>query len=244
MNIPFYLLLGQAKDQLPIFVRQNNIGCVVCDFSPLKIALIWLEEMKKQLPQNVLFAQVDSHNIVPLWVCSDKKEEAAYTIRPKINAHIDEFLTEFPPVMRHPFSSASKPLLNLNNKDNELKHVVNLDDIYPLLEVDKSVKEVKWCKPGYQAGIQMLQDFILNRNRLRLYDTKRNEPNMKVQSFMSPWFHFGQISPQRAILETQKYLEEFAEAVQWFYDATVIRRELGDNFCYYEKNYDNINGGK
>ena len=47
-------------------------------------------------------SQVDAHNIVPVWVASDKLEYAARTIRPKIHKHLAEFLVDIPPVKTHP----------------------------------------------------------------------------------------------------------------------------------------------
>lgn len=47
--------------------------------------------------------QVDAHNIVPCWIASPKQEYSASTIRGKIHAQLPEFLTEFPPVVRHPY---------------------------------------------------------------------------------------------------------------------------------------------
>ncbi len=145
------MLLGQAKDQVPIFVRDHNIGGVVCDFSPLKISLQWVDELKKALPQNVHLSQVDGHNVVPYHITSNKKEEAAFTIRPKINSQIETYLTEFPPLIKHPIES-EKTKIASNNNENENKYFENLDDVYPLLQVDKSVKAVDWAKPGYTAG--------------------------------------------------------------------------------------------
>lgn len=48
-------------------------------------------------------SQVDAHNIVPCWITSPKQEYSARTIRGKIHAQLPEFLTEFPPVVRHPY---------------------------------------------------------------------------------------------------------------------------------------------
>jgi deoxyribodipyrimidine photo-lyase len=41
-------------------------------------------------------AEVDAHNVVPVWVASDKREYGARTIRPKIHKHLPEFLREYP----------------------------------------------------------------------------------------------------------------------------------------------------
>ena len=50
-----------------------------------------------------LFLKVDGHNIVPCWHASPKLEYGARTIRPKIHDQLKQFLTEFPPVIKHPY---------------------------------------------------------------------------------------------------------------------------------------------
>lgn len=37
-------------------------------------------------------------------------------------------------------------------------------------------------------------------------------------------------------------MKEFAEGAEWFLEALIIRRDLADNYCYYEPNYDNLRG--
>ena len=51
-------MIGQAKDQVPLFVRNNKIGGVICDFCPLRLPVSWVNEVKKNLPSEVPFAQV------------------------------------------------------------------------------------------------------------------------------------------------------------------------------------------
>lgn len=53
--------------------------------------------------------QVDAHNVVPCWEASDKQDYSARIIRPKINSKLDEYLTEFPPVIKHPYKSKFEP---------------------------------------------------------------------------------------------------------------------------------------
>jgi hypothetical protein len=45
---------------------------------------------------NVPLAEVDAHNVVPVWAASDKREYGARTIRPKIQKQLPEFLKEYP----------------------------------------------------------------------------------------------------------------------------------------------------
>lgn len=88
MKINFHLLLGEPKDTIPKFVSENNISAVVCDFSPLREFLKSVDDVRKKIPDDVPMCQVDSHNIVPCWITSEKLEYAARTIRPKIWRHV------------------------------------------------------------------------------------------------------------------------------------------------------------
>jgi deoxyribodipyrimidine photo-lyase len=59
------------------------------------------------------------------------------------------------------------------------------------LEVDRTVGDVGWAKPGSEAGLTVLESFI--RDRLADYGDLRNEPNADRQSNLSPWFHYGEL---------------------------------------------------
>ena len=69
-------------------------------------------------------------------------------------------------------------------------------------KVDESVKSVEWAQPGTVHGYEMLASFITNR--IKIYNTKRNDPNVKALSNLSPWFHFGQLSVQRSVLHVKR----------------------------------------
>ncbi|XP_038272608.1 deoxyribodipyrimidine photo-lyase-like [Dermochelys coriacea] len=228
LDIPFHLLIGFAKDVLPAFVTDHGLGGVVTDFSPLRVPMQWVEDIKERLPGDVPFVQVDAHNIVPCWVASDKQEYGARTIRRKIHDRLSEFLTEFPPVIKHPFPPTA------------LAEPIDWSACRASLQVDCSVKEVRWATPGTAAGLAVLESFI--GERLKSFGTDRNNPTRAALSNLSPWFHFGQVSVQRAILEVQKYRSQYKESVDGFIEEAVVRRELADNFCYYNRNYDKVEG--
>lgn len=52
----------------------------------------------------------------------------------------------------------------------------------------------------------------------------------------------GQISVQRSILIVKQYRSKYKEGVEAYIEEAIIRRELADNFCFYNKNYDSIEG--
>ncbi|XP_014222087.1 deoxyribodipyrimidine photo-lyase [Trichogramma pretiosum] len=228
LNINFHLLLGEPHDVVVDIVKKYKIGGLVVDFFPLRKPRFWLSEIQKRIPKDVPVCQIDSHNIVPCWVTSDKLEYAARTIRNKINSKLPEFLTEFPPVIRHPYTTDQK--LDKNEWDTALDHVL----------IDRSVDKVSWAKAGHRGGMAELENFL--NKRLKLYHSKRNDPTADALSNLSPWFHFGQISVQRSILEAVKLKSKYKESVEAFCEEAIVRRELSDNFCYYNENYDNIEG--
>ena len=80
-------------------------------------------------------------------------------------------------------------------------------------------KIVKWAKPGYKAGIKCLESFI--QNRIKLYETDRNDPNQNALSNMSPWTHFGQVSSQRCAVEVKKYSSKFSKAVAGYLEGKI-----------------------
>lgn len=227
LDIQFHLLSGEPGQNLPSFVKKWKFGAVVTDFNPLRIPRQWIETVKKQLPADVPFIQVDAHNVVPCWEASEKLEYGARTIRGKITKLLPEFLTEIPPVDTHPHSAsrAAEP--------------VDWEEVLSSLEVERSVGEVDWAQPGTSGGMAMLESFI--DRRLRLFATHRNNPNCDALSHLSPWIHTGQLSAQRVVKQVKRE-KNASESVASFVEELVVRRELADNFCFYNPNYDNISG--
>jgi deoxyribodipyrimidine photo-lyase len=223
LNIPFILLKGKPEEQIPKFLKENNAALLITDFNPLKIIFKWKEEVKNKI--EIPFYEIDAHNVVPVWEASDKLEFAAYTIRPKIKKLLHDYLDDFPKL---------KKLNPTNFKANE----IDWENLYKSLKIDNSVKPAKVFTPGENAANKTLRNFI--DNRLKNYSSDRNDPNKNGISNISPYLHFGQISAQRITLALNNF--ENDESVASFLEELIIRRELSDNFCYYNSNYDNFEG--
>jgi deoxyribodipyrimidine photo-lyase len=223
-NISFHTLVGNDISIVADFVHNNKIGAVVTDFAPLRIQQKWLKQLNKAL--KIPLYVVDAHNVVPVWEASDKKEFAAYTIRPKINKRLKEFLTDFPVLKKQ--------------KDRATAfQEINFDTILKKAETDRTVLPVTWCKPGEKAAHKALKHFIEVTSEH--YGDKRNDPVADVQSQLSPYLHYGMIAPQRAACEAQKaHIPHVSKEA--FLEELVVRRELADNFCFFEPNYDNPKG--
>jgi len=105
--------------------------------------------------------------------------------------------------------------------------------------VNRTVGELDWIKPGERAAKKMLDEFI--SNRLKDYDTYRNDPNKKGQSDLSSYLHFGQLSAQHVALEVRNAKIEEKEK-NAFLEELIVRRELADNFCFYNQYYNDFEG--
>lgn len=217
----FFLLMGEPAETLPRFVRKHRISAVVTDFDPLRIKRGWKKAVAGKLI--VPFHEVDAHNIVPCRIASDRQEYGAYTLRPKINRLLPDFMKEFPPLRRHPYGwpGGAGP--------------VDWDRAFKGIEADSSVPEAGWIKPGAQAGMAALKGFV--SERLSRYAADANDPNRDAQSGLSPYLHFGQLSAQRVALEVHG-ADASEAAKSAFLEQLIVRRELSDNYCLYNPDYD------
>lgn len=222
-NIEFVLTFGNPAIEIPRYLNDIKASLLVTDFNPLKIIRGWKSLIADKI--NIPFHEVDAHNIIPCHVASGKQEFAAYTFRPKVNKLLSEYLVEFPSVKKM--------------EDKIPAGNIDWENIHDKLKINFDVKEVYWLLPGEKAANEMLQNFI--NNVLHRYNEERNNPTLNAQSNLSPYFHFGHIAPQRVALAIQ-HLTENPESQKAFLEEMIVRRELSDNFCFYNDNYDSFDG--
>jgi len=223
LHIPFFLLLDSADRAIPGFADKHDIAALVTEFAPLRINRQWQQQVIDRI--SVPFYRVDAHNIVPCTAASDKQEYAAYTIRKKIHRLLPEFLTDIPRMHR---PKAAWP--------DDLRPV-DWSAVRKSLRVDTSIPPVAWLSPGPAAAHRVLDGFLAKR--LPLYADRRNDPNAAAQSDLSPYLHFGQISAQRVALTAQRYDRDIGSQ-EAFLEQVIVRRELSDNFCWYNDHYDSF----
>ena len=231
-GVPFTVLLGYAYDELPRYVEQHRVGLVVNDFNPLRCHREWVTKTAAILAnRGVEVHRVDGHNTVPMWVASDKLESAARTIRGKIHRHLPTFLREYPPFT--PPSAQSQV---------QLPKPVDWKAVDASLDIDRSVGQLDWIQPGEKAAKEQLTAFL--EQRLKHFNTRRNDPTHYVLSNMSCYLHYGMISAGRVVLQAMDYKSRYGDAVSSFVEEIVVRRELSDNFVWHEPNYDNFHAAK
>lgn len=224
LGVGFLVRCGDKANVLSDFVEESGAGLLVSDFSPLRE----LQRIKKDIVDSlrIPWIEVDAHNIVPCWLASDKEEYSAYTFRKKMNKIIPVYLDAFP------------DKLEVSVRQSIAK-TLNWDSFAEKIELDDSVKPVKHQSSGSKAAISQMEGFA--NISLHRYATKRNDPNENAVSGLSPYINFGHISVQYIVSEIMKSAGD-DENTKAFIEELVIRRELTDNFCYYNKDYDNFNG--
>jgi len=222
-NILFTMLSGCPETEVPNYCKLINAGALISDFSPLQINLKWKMNLAARL--DLAHIEVDAHNIVPCRLASGKQEYAAYTLRPKLNKLLPEFLTEFPNLIKHPFTM-----------DEIFKKITFAQAMKSIKAVD--LQSVKYeHQPGEKAAFRMMQHFI--ENKLQGYESDRNNPTKEGQSNLSPYLHFGQLSAQQLALLVSK-ADAPGVRGEAFLEELIVRRELSDNYCFYQPKYDSI----
>lgn len=244
LNIGFNLSINLDAAELAREMSTHDPSLVVCDLNPLRGP----KAMQKQLANTLdcPVRVVDTHNIIPLWVTSDKEEFAAHTIRSKIHKNLEQWLVEPPKVQKHPHAT-KLPAPDWKAADK-------------LVAARPSNGSKLAFKPGEAAAHGALTEFI--NKRLDGYAEQRNVPTEDGQSNLSPYLHFGQISalrvalalvaeaPEQPLLFERGKLASFEgkptrmDSINALLEELVVRKELADNYCFYQPNYDNLDGAK
>jgi deoxyribodipyrimidine photo-lyase len=136
---------------------------------------------------------------------------------------LGDFLTEFPQIQRQ------TAVFSENVSAPDWKRA---EAIYPYSGSFPVVS-------GAKAAHETLREFT--DEKLFFYNEKRNNPNFDAQSMLSPYFHFGQIAPQRAALNALA-ADAPDEDKDSYIEELIVRRELADNYCLYNPGYDGIEG--
>lgn len=213
---------AHSSNQLMEFFDDVKAGAVVTDFSPLRISRKWVDSIRKKIA--VPLYGVDAHNIVPCWIASQKQEFGAYTLRPKLHKLIPEFLDSFPRIL------AQGSVFKFPKKYSEWKKI-------------RYSPTDSFVRPGESEAKKCLDRFF--STRLSRYELERNDPNSDAQSGISPYLHYGAISAQGIVIELMRHLKRKDVRSLYehaFFEELVVRRELADNFCFYNDDYDNPNG--
>jgi deoxyribodipyrimidine photo-lyase len=245
LHIGFIMTVGDAVKTLPEIINNLKPKEVFFDFNPLRGA----RKMQKKVAATVTVpcTVVDTHNIIPLWVLSDKEEYAAHTIRNKIHKNLESWLIEPDKIIDHPHTFITEIAS------------VSLEKARRLVTAKKTGMKSAFV-PGEKAAQEHLESFI--GAGLQSYGKDRNVPTVDGQSNLSPYLHFGHISalrvalalvdvaPEPPLLFIRGKLASYEgeptqiDSINALLEELIVRKELADNYCFYNHNYDSLDGAK
>lgn len=221
-GIGMFILHGDPPDVVLLFCKRAAL--VVTDCGYLRVQKAWRKLLADRL--SCPLVQVETDVIVPVGAASPKEEYSAGTIRPKLRNRMEEFLSGVS------IPDIRKDSLSIEDENTD---VSDADALCRKLSIDMSVAPVGWIIPGEMAAERMLDSFIAER--LDYFGDLRNDPSCDYLSHMSPYLHFGQISPIRI---ARKVMASASKASDAFIEELFIRRELAMNFVHYNARYDSI----
>jgi deoxyribodipyrimidine photo-lyase len=204
----------------------KKASLVVCDCGYLKVQKLWRQYVASHIECQLI--QVESDVIVPVEVVSAKEEYSAATLRRKMQKILHKYLI--------PLQDRT-PRIDSSRLDFESCDISDTSKALSRLNIECSVKPVSGFHGGIHEARKRLEKFM--SNKLDKYQECRNDPNEDCLSYLSPYLHFGQISPLYVALQLSRNNSPGTEA---FLEELIVRRELSMNFVHFNQKYDSFTG--
>jgi deoxyribodipyrimidine photo-lyase len=213
---------------LDAFVEEVEAALVVGDENPCREPERWRQVLARRL--KVPFWTVDADVVVPSRAF-DRSFVLLHHFRPHLKRALPAYLLAAPKMEPlHPW----KPERKLES------YPLSEDITVGFTTLDRLVSPVDSFTGGTHAAMKRLDEFV--NAELRDYDEKRNHPETRGTSRLSPYLHFGHISPLTIALKV-KEAEKSGKATAWaaekFLEQVIGWRELAVLFVRHEPNYDN-----
>jgi deoxyribodipyrimidine photo-lyase len=170
--------------------------------------------------------QVEGNVVVPVETASQKEEYSAATFRRRIGRRLDRFLH----TVETGSPGRSSLALDLPTLAGE-----TADAILSRLDLDRTVPPSTIFRGGNAEADRRFKEFV--EKRLDGFGEDRNDPGGDGSSDMSPYLHFGQVSPVTLACLAQEHGGQCTPA---FLEELIVRRELAVNFVRYNGQYDSF----
>jgi len=225
--------IGDIHNKIKTHV--DGAAIVILDRGYLSQQLIWEEDIVRMASCSIV--QIEDNLVVPIETISDKAQWAARTIRPRIHRVLEVMLEDmaydYPQDLKHSnrrevnYSDLYERLMSTLSDANIIK-----DRLFPV-----------HTHGGETKAIELFTDFI--ESRMLRYSLDRNNPTNSATSRISPYLHFGQVSPltliqmarQGETIIDDRLIGLYQESLDTLIEQLVIRRELAHNWVYFTPNY-------
>lgn len=205
----------------PLVALARRAAIVVTDYFPTFVVPRATRALRREVETPVV--AVDSATVVPV-----RYHDRAYPTPPPFRARqrkaVDHYLA---------LSSAPEPKARAR-VDLPFEPTVPTSDRIPALVaacgIDHTVGAVPAIAGGTRAARQCLERFLVEG--LPRYRDERGDPNAGATSGLSPYLHFGNVSPREVLLRVRG--SGPPDQVAGFEDELLTWRELAFNFAHFD----------
>jgi deoxyribodipyrimidine photo-lyase len=222
-----FVLRRSTGNSLQAFLEEAGAAMLVGDENPLREPERWRRVLARKL--RIPYWTVDADVVAPSRVFG-RSFFLLHHFRPHLQRELPRFLAEpgnLTPV--HPWRRPKR----LDS------YPVDEDITAGFTALDRSVRPVDTFTGGAHAARERLRLFIADD--LAGYENSRGKPEQQGTSRLSPYLHFGHISPVRIALEVNKAAAKGlapASARDRFLDQVIGWRELSVLFVRHNPQYD------
>ncbi|HDR73295.1 MAG TPA: deoxyribodipyrimidine photolyase, partial [Methanoculleus sp.] len=218
-NVAFVLRRGSPPVEVADLA--GDAALVVADCGYLRIQREWRKAVAGMVGCPVTL--VEDNVTVPVRAASPKEEWSAATFRKKIRPNIERYREMIAQL------HSLRPGGSLDLPSEPLESV---EGVLEGLSIDRSVNPVPSHKGGSAEAHRRLSRFL--KHGIDRFEEQRNDPTADALSHMSPYLHFGQISPVDIAQQVQRTRGAGVEA---YLEELIVRRELAVNYVFYNPRY-------
>ncbi len=212
-GIPLHLRKGKFEEILPEYIAGAHT--LISDAAYLPAMRAIRDRIYAEAESGIV--EVEPNVLVPVRAASDKMEYGAYTIRPKIRRLAPLFQPGFLP---------------REYRGKKLDDVLDFEPSDHRKLLEGQVEFVQPCSivGGSAQAAKILREFV--QDRYRSFAELRGNPAAQAETGLSPYLHFGHISPMQ-VLEEARGAGGLDGNYEALFEQLVVRRELAHNFTLY-----------
>ena len=221
----------QRQGQRPSWLHHlaEQAAVVVTEEMPVRSMQAWLNELLCEIDAPVL--AVDTACIVPMQLVGQAYDRA-YQYRKATQKLCNTRINTAFPDMPRAKALGSLPALPFEPVDFERE---DIEQIVAACDIDHTVGPVSDTTGGSLAGYHRWNEFT--SRKLARYAEDRNDALLDATSRMSPYLHYGMVSPFRLAREAAAIGGRGAEK---FLDEMLIWREMAYAFCFYRPDHESL----
>ncbi len=220
-NIKFVIRLGDPTTEIVELGQSAKL--VVFDNGYSVYERMIRRETSRLLKKDVY--NVETNLVLPIERAYSKEAYAAYAIRPSIMRQIDAYIDQGEDLEGNQLKIGNiighlKPIESL--KIHNVERFIELH--LPMLD---AVKPSPVFIGGEREAMRLLKAFI--QDGLERYEHNQSDPSLHGSSMLSPYLHFGQLSP----VTIARLIRASGIKADAFIEQLIVRRELAYNYIYY-----------